>query len=195
MPPGPVDTNAAWGPLVGVWGRAPVRRSFKMTIKRITAANENLVNGRSRRQAQAYWAETHGKLVANNPNLKRYHHYFSVPEAYDNDPRPTFMGISMFWRENPLAQNVPFPAADWSPVGPDDRHVFDRSERWPTDDQHADIMGEEHVIIDGQTRPGMINAVFMVNRLPGLDHKDFFKHWLDAHTTIASRIPGLRRYI
>src|SRR5215471_200261 len=165
------------------------------TIKRITAANENLVNGRSRRQAQAYWAESHGKLVANSPILKRYHHYFSVPEAYDNDPKPTFMGISMFWRENPLAQNQPFPAADWSPVGPDDRHVFDRSERWPTDDQHADIMGEENIIIDGQTRPGMINAVFMVNRLPGLDHKDFNNHWLGAHKEIASNIPGLRRYI
>ena len=52
-----------------------------MAIKRITAANENKVNGRTRRQAQAYWAESHGKLVANNPNLKTYHHYFSVPEA------------------------------------------------------------------------------------------------------------------
>jgi uncharacterized protein (TIGR02118 family) len=165
-----------------------------MTIKRITAANENHVNGRNRRQAQAYWAESHGKLVANNPNLKRYHHYFSVPEAYDNDPKPTFMGISMFWREDPYVM-APFPAPDWSPVGADDRHVFDRSERWPTDDQHADILGEEHVIIDGQTRPGMINGVFMVTRLPGLDHKDFFNHWGGAHAELAKRIPGLRRYI
>src|SRR4051812_35272049 len=133
-----------------------------MVIKRITAANENPLSGRDRAGAQHYWAETHGKLVANNPNLRRYHHYFSVPEAYNSEPKPTFMGISMFWRDEPLALAAPFPAADGAPVGPDDRHVFDRSERWPTDDQHADIMGEEHVIIDGPTRPGMINAVFMV---------------------------------
>ena len=86
-----------------------------MTIKRITAANENKVNGRSRRQAQAYWAESHGKLVANNPNLKRYHHYFSVPEAYDGDIKPTFMGISMFWRDDPFLVQA-FPATDWSPT-------------------------------------------------------------------------------
>jgi uncharacterized protein (TIGR02118 family) len=165
-----------------------------MTIKRITAANENKVNGRTRRQAQAYWAETHGKLVANNPNLKRYHHYFSVPEAYEGDIKPTFMGISMFWRDDPFLVQA-FPAPDWSPVGPDDRHVFDRSTRWPTDDQHADILGEENIIIDGAKRPGMINVVVMVTRLPGLDHKDFFAHWGNEHADLAKKIPGLRRYI
>ena len=52
-----------------------------MAIKRITAANENLTNGRSRVEAQHYWAESHGKLVANGAALQRYHHYFSLPEA------------------------------------------------------------------------------------------------------------------
>ncbi len=57
-----------------------------MAIKRITAANENLTNGRSRVEAQHYWAESHGKLVANSAALQRYHHYFSLPEAYDSEP-------------------------------------------------------------------------------------------------------------
>lgn len=166
-----------------------------MAIKRITAANENLSNGRSRVEAQHYWAESHGKLVANNANLLRYHHYFSVPEAYDGEPKPTFMGISMFWRENPLAVQQPQPADGWFPVGPDDRHVFDRTKRWPTDDQHADILGEEHVVIDGQTKASMINAIFMICRLPGLDHRDFFDHWLNVHSNLAAQLPGLRRYI
>ena len=64
-----------------------------MAIKRITAANENLTNGRSRVEAQHYWAETHGKLVANGPALRRYHHYFSLPEAYDSEPKPTTSSI------------------------------------------------------------------------------------------------------
>jgi uncharacterized protein (TIGR02118 family) len=166
-----------------------------MAIKRITAANENLTNGRSRVEAQHYWAESHGKLVANSPALQRYHHYFSVPEAYDSTPKPTFIGISMFWRDNPLApQQTPDPNG-WFPVGPDDRHVFDRTKRWPTDDQHADILGEEHVIIDGPTKASMINAVFMVCKLPGLDHRDFFDHWLNEHSKLAAQLPGLRRYI
>ncbi len=162
-----------------------------MAIKRITAANENTYTGRSRMEAQHYWAETHGRLVANSPTLRRYHHYFSLYEAYQNEPKPTFIGISMFWRDNPL--NVPARSeADQDPfthyyrnqpLGSDDRQVFDREKRWPTDDQHADILGEEHVLIDGETKASMVNAIFMVVRKPGLDHRDFFDHWLNVHGT------------
>ena len=165
-----------------------------MAIKRITAANENLVNGRSRVQAQDYWAETHGKLVANNPNLRRYHHYFSLPEAYESEPKPTFIGISMFWRDDPFMMTQPAPDG-WFPVRADDEHVFDRTRRWPIDDQHADILGEEHIIIDGEKAPSMVNAIFMVCRLPGLDHRDFFEHWNDVQVPLAMKLPGLRRYI
>lgn len=175
-----------------------------LVIKRITAANENVNTGRTRAEAQHYWAETHGKFVANNPTLRRYHHYFSLHEAYQNEPKPTFIGISMFWRDNPLASapmnDDPY-TNDFTrfyrnqPGGSDDRQLFDREKRWPIHDQHADILGEEHVIIDGQTRPSMVNAIFMVCRKPGLDHKDFFDHWLNVHTELAAKLPGLRRYI
>jgi len=176
-----------------------------MVVTRITAANENLTAGRTREQAQHYWAETHGKLVANSPTLRRYHHYFSLPEAYANDPKPTFIGISKFWRDDPFA--IAQLADDGQPLDPftrfyrnqpagnDDAQLFDRSRRWPRDDQHADILGEEHVIVDGPTRPGMVNAIFMVCRRPGLDHRDFFEHWLDVHAALAAKLPGLRRYV
>jgi uncharacterized protein (TIGR02118 family) len=111
----------------------------------------------------------------------------------------------MFWRKEPFA--LPAMASDPSeldvftrfyrnqPAGNDDAQVFDRSRRWPTDDQHADIFGEENVIIDGKTTPTMINAIFMVCRKPGLDHSDFFEHWKDVQVPLASKLPGLRRYI
>jgi uncharacterized protein (TIGR02118 family) len=165
-----------------------------MAIKRITAANENLTNGRSRTEAQHYWAETHGKLVANNPNLRRYHHYFSLPEAYESTPKPTFIGISMFWRDDPFMMSQPAPGG-WFPVREDDQHVFDRTRRWPIDDQHADILGEENIIIDSEKTPSMVNAIFMVCRLPGLDHRDFFEHWSEVQGPLAMKLPGLRRYI
>ena len=139
-----------------------------MAIKRITAANENRVTGRSRAEAQHYWAETHGRLVANSPSLQHYHHYFSLHEAYQNEPKPTLIGISMFWRDNPLIR----PAGDAEeldtftrfyrnqPLGSDDRQLFDREKRWPVHDQHVDILGEEHVIVHGETKPSMVNAIF-----------------------------------
>jgi uncharacterized protein (TIGR02118 family) len=174
-----------------------------LAIKRISAANENVNTGRSRLEAQHYWAESHGRLVANGPTLRRYHHYFSLYEAYQNEPKPTFIGISMFWHDDPLAP-APIDGAEMDdftrfyrnqPGGSDDRQLFDRERRWPIDDQHANILGEEHVIIDGETRPSMVNAIYMVCRRPGLDHRDFFQHWLDVHGPIAAQLPGLRRYI
>jgi uncharacterized protein (TIGR02118 family) len=164
-----------------------------VTVKRLTAANENLTAGRSRAEAQEYWAEVHGKLVANRPTLKRYHHYFSLPEAYESSPKPTFIGISMFWNVDPLAAEQMPPGAFW-PIGPDDRQLFDREPKWPRQDQHADILGEEHVILDGQSGTGMLAAIFMVCRRPGLSHKDFFEHWKGDHAALAAKLPGLRRY-
>jgi uncharacterized protein (TIGR02118 family) len=166
-----------------------------MVIKRITAANENLTSGRSREEAQQYWAESHGKLVANNASIERYHHYFSLPEAYQNEPKPSYIGISMFWRSD---LDTMFKQRVMSAVtanGSDDQQLFDRAPRWPIDDQHADIFGEENVIIDGQKTPSMVNAIFMVSRLPGLDHRDFFEHWREVQVPLASKLPGLRRYI
>ena len=136
-----------------------------MAIKRITAANENLTNGRDRVEAQHYWAESHGKLVANNAILKRYHHYFSVPEAYEHEPKPTFIGISMFWRDDPLAIPGPPDPNRFFPVRGDDEHVFDRTIRWPIDDQHGDILGEEHVIVDGPPVLGIADAIVLCNQV------------------------------
>ncbi|HEU0074621.1 MAG TPA: EthD family reductase [Dehalococcoidia bacterium] len=111
----------------------------------------------------------------------------------------------MFWRSEPYA--LPnLAAGDQAvdpftrfyrnqPAGNDDAQVFDRSRRWPIDDQHADIFGEENVIIDGKTTPSMVNAIFMVCRKPGLDHRDFFEHWKEVQVPLAARLPGLRRYI
>ena len=166
-----------------------------MGIKRITAANENLTSGRSRTEAQQYWAESHGKLVANNPGILRYHHYFSLPEAYENEPKPSYIGISMFWRSDldvmfkqQIQPNVPA-------NGTDDRQLFDRDPRWPIDDQHADIFGHENIIIDGAKTPSMVNVIVMVCRKPGLDHQDFFRHWTEVQVPLALKLPGLRRYI
>jgi uncharacterized protein (TIGR02118 family) len=110
----------------------------------------------------------------------------------------------MFWRDDPFAlpalqedgQVDPFTRFYRNqPAGNDDAQLFDRTRRWPVDDQHADIFGEEHVLIDGPTSPSMVNAIFMVCRKPGLDHRDFFEHWREVHGPLAAKLPGLRRYI
>ena len=77
----------------------------------------------------------------------------------------------------------------------DDRQLFDRSTDWPTDHRRSNVTAREKVILEGQTTPSMVKAVFMVARRPGLTVQEFQEHWAGEHGRLVSAIPGLRRYV
>ena len=41
----------------------------------------------------------------------------------------------------------------------------------------------------------MVKAIYLIRRKPGMSHEDFHRYWREVHGAIASRIPGLRRYV
>lgn len=51
------------------------------------------------------------------------------------------------------------------------------------------------MVRDGSTLPGAVKSVAFLNRKPGLSVEEFQRHWRDVHAPIASRLPGLRRYV
>jgi uncharacterized protein (TIGR02118 family) len=180
-----------------------------MLYKSIAAGTPDPITGRSNLETQEYWFESHGKLVANLDMLVRYGHFLTVPEVYDlpADELPGmaawWTGISQFtWRDAPLSATPP-PTGSQTPeqevllkiIGADDRQSFDRVKDWPRHMKRADVVGSEHVIVDGDTTPSMINAMLVVSRLPGLDHQEFFEHWMDVHGPLVAKLPGLRRYL
>jgi len=96
----------------------------------------------------------------------------------------------MLWRVEPFSVFTLFPAPEWAPVGPDDRQLFRSfSSLALRYGQWADIFGEEHVIVDGGTRPGIINALLMINRLPGLPRQMMFDYRLEKHAPIVQDPP------
>jgi uncharacterized protein (TIGR02118 family) len=151
--------------------------------------------------------------------------HITLSEAYGGTPSPTHDGVSMFWYadlespSNPpqspkLADIVPPSSTDtyeWyvqakrygSPeemtlqetVIADDRQLFDRSTDWPTDHRRSNVTAREKIILEGQTTPSMVKAVFMVARRPGLTVQEFQERWAGDHGQLVSRIPGLRRYV
>jgi uncharacterized protein (TIGR02118 family) len=193
-------------------------------IKRIGCAIRHPSN-RSLEDFQAYWATHHGPLFSHTPELLRYVQHITLPEAYGGTPAPTHDGVSMFWyagMESPhdppkspkLADIVPPSSTDtyeWyvrtkrygSPeemtlqetVMADDRQLFDRSTEWPTDHRRSNVTATEKVILEGPTTPSMVKAVFMVARRPGLTVAEFQEHWAGEHGALASKLPGLRRYV
>jgi uncharacterized protein (TIGR02118 family) len=77
----------------------------------------------------------------------------------------------------------------------DDAQLFDRSTSWPMHHKSACVAAEERVIVDGPAAPGMVKAIFIVGKLPGLTLDRFFRHWHDHHGALVARLPGLRRYV
>jgi uncharacterized protein (TIGR02118 family) len=170
-----------------------------------------------------YWGETHGPLYANTKALRRYVQHITLPEAYGGNPSPTYDGVSMFWFDDPESQRVPLadpealelvhalfgievePAADADPDDPqaalllavlrDDAQLFDRSTTWPMHLKRASVSAEEVVVVDGETTPEMVKAIFIVSKLPGLTLGEFFHRWRSDHAAVVAEVPGLRRYV
>ena len=77
----------------------------------------------------------------------------------------------------------------------DDAQLFDRSLTWPTAHRSALVAAEELVILEGQATPGMVKAIFIVAKLPGLTLDRFFRRWEEHHGQLVAKVPGLRRYV
>jgi len=77
----------------------------------------------------------------------------------------------------------------------DDMQLFDRSLTWPMHHKRAFLAAEEIVIVDGETAPSMVKAIFIVSKLSGLTLSEFFERWEHVLGPLAARAPGLRRYV
>jgi uncharacterized protein (TIGR02118 family) len=77
----------------------------------------------------------------------------------------------------------------------DDMQLFDRSLTWPMHHKRAFLAAEEVVIVDGETAPSMVKAIFIVSKLSGLTLSEFFERWEHVLGPLAARAPGLLRYV
>ena len=167
-------------------------------LKRVGPAQHHPTN-RSLADFHAYWAENHGPMYANTKATRRYVQHLTLPDAYGIDPKPTFDGVSMFWSEDiqslrPRAMD-PQVVAMQRAVTSDDAQLFDRIPSWPTAHKRASVTAEERVILEGETTPEMVKAVFIVSKLPGLTLNEFFEHWQFYNGPLTAELPGLRRYV
>jgi uncharacterized protein (TIGR02118 family) len=168
-------------------------------IKVLAPANRHPAH-RSLADFHRYWAESHGPLFANTGYLRRYVQHLSLPESYDGEPRSNLDGASMFWYDDLDALRHPSQSPEAvalrEAVRSDDQQLFDREmDTWPLHHKRASVTATERVIIDGDTEPSMVKAIFIASRLPGLTHDEFFTHWAEVHGALGARLPGLRRYV
>jgi uncharacterized protein (TIGR02118 family) len=193
-------------------------------IKVVAPALRHPAN-RSLEDFHRYWGESHGPLFANTRDLRGYVQHLTLPEAYDGVPAPTYDGVSMFWYDDLAAQDIPtsdpevlalwpgISGVEMDPPPPgaqeadarevallravlkDDAQLFDRSIDWPMHHKRAIVAAQEIAIVDGETTPEMVKAIFIGAKKPGLTLMEFCRRWQHVHGPLVARIPGVRRYV
>ena len=146
-----------------------------------------------------YWADSYGPLYARAMAARRLTLHLTLDEAYGDEPAPSFDGVSIavFDHLEGLVAHATRPesSALWTTTFVDDADLFDRATTWPTDHRRAAVVGTETVVLDGATTPGMVKAIFISSRRPGLTLDEFSTRLSAPHGALVTELPGLRRYV
>lgn len=133
----------------------------------------------------AYWRDVHGPIVKRIPQLDRYlqshqiagtsigSSYDGAAEAWVEEEKLTALRESSEYREGALADEPNF--IDMARV------------EW--------LVTRDRVILDGPQSELQVKAISRVKRREGLRVEEFREHWAEIHGPIASRLPGVERYV
>lgn len=133
---------------------------------------------------QEYWRTRHPDAVAKLPGIRRYVQSHVLPPTYAKG-EPVHDGIAEVWADDTDALR----AMTKSPAHPalieDEARFIDRA-------RMGFIVTEEHVAKDGY---GALKAIEFFTRKPDLPVDAFQRHWRETHAALATRVPGVRRYV
>ena len=136
---------------------------------------------------QRYWRERHPEAVMRLPGIRRYVQSHTLASTYGVGD-PVYDGIAEVWADDTgvlrsMTQSPHHPA-----LQEDEARFIDRATM-------GVVITEDHVVKDGPVPPDAVKSVAFLNRRPGMSIEEFQRHWRDVHGPIASRLPGLRRYV
>jgi len=136
---------------------------------------------------QGYWRERHPEAVLRLPGVRRYVQSHTLPSTYGT-AEPIYDGIAEVWADDTSALRAMTQSPHHPALQEDEARFINRASM-------GVVITEDHVVRDGSTLPGAVKSVAFLNRKPGLSVEEFQRHWRDVHAPIASRLPGLRRYV
>lgn len=143
-------------------------------------------SGLGDKQFHEYWRETHAPIVKRINQLKGYVQSHLIPFARNNS---TYDGEAEVWLDGLKALQDLRNSSEFLTGAARDEPNF-------IDHRRSDfLVARDHVIIDGQREPGLVKGVWRMRRKPGISRAEFRRHWLEIHGVVASKIPGVRRYV
>ena len=145
--------------------------------------------GMSREDCQRHWREIHAPLAQRIPGIRRYvqSHVIAAPGE-----EPPYDGAAEIWVDDEKAATTVFQSREYKEGAYLDEPNF-------VDIKVAlRLRTADHMILAGAPMgkdERLVKRLSFVKRKPGMSPQDFFRYWEDVHGPIASKLPGLRRYL
>jgi uncharacterized protein (TIGR02118 family) len=134
---------------------------------------------------QHYWLTRHPRIVTRLPGVRRYVQSHVLPDTYSKRV-PVYDGMAEVWADDTDSLR----AMTKSPMHPDliadEARFIDRA-------RMAIVVTEEHVAKEGPTDG--VKAIELFTRKSEASVEAFQQHWRDVHAPLATRVPGVRRYV
>lgn len=134
---------------------------------------------------QDYWRTRHPDVVTKLPGIRRYVQSHALPTAYAKRAEPVHDGIAEVWADDTDALRAMTKSPAYAAVIADEARFIDRA-------RMGFIVTEEYVAKDGF---GHLKAIEFFTRRPDLSVEAFQAHWRGGHAALATKVPGMRRYV
>jgi uncharacterized protein (TIGR02118 family) len=157
-------------------------------IKAIWAANRK--PDMSDEAFYGHWFNVHGNTHGVKTGMRRYIQHHTLAEARDGryGATPSHDGLSIGWFDDLAQMKAAYDTPEWGMMLTDAPNLFDLN--------MGVVYSEERPIIDGETKPGMVKLMAMVNRHPDLSVEEFQREWFEVHGhELGAKVPGQRRYV
>ena len=136
---------------------------------------------------QTYWRTRHPDVVTRLPGIRRYVQSHVLPESYAKR-EPVHDGIAEVWADDTDAFRAMTKSPVHADVVADEAKFIDRAKM-------GVIVTEDTVARDGGPGASALKGVEFFTRKPELSVEAFQQHWRTTHAALATRIPGVQRYV
>ncbi|MGF1425318.1 EthD family reductase [Kitasatospora sp. LaBMicrA B282] len=146
--------------------------------------------GLSEPEFQRYWVEEHAvRYAARIPQIRRYCVDTRVPRP--GDPAdPLWSGAAEIWLTDEQEQLASLQTPEFL-----DGARLDEP-RWAAFWRTVVLDTDAHAVVPGTPGDGpTTKAMILVKRREGLPLREFREHSLGEHAALATKVPGLRRYL
>ena len=136
---------------------------------------------------QQHWLENHGPIVARIPGLRRYVQSHPLLGGYRSGEL-VFDGLAELWFDDKAALAAIASTPEFAAAKADEPNFVDGVKL-------IELVVDEHIIRDVEPPADAIKSIELLTFRDDIEPDDARTHWRGPHAKLASKIPGLTRYV